>query len=62
MAVAWLAMEAVRYIAMGAIAFGGVVPFVPQYFKIVREQSCAGFSTYVVMTLLAAYIIRVGFW
>eukprot|EP00045_Choanoeca_perplexa_P005191 m.44004 g.44004 ORF g.44004 m.44004 type:complete len:274 (-) comp12984_c0_seq1:65-886(-) len=52
----------VSYVAVAAIVLGGVVPYIPQYFKIRRTKSAEGFSTLVVCSLLFAYILRVCFW
>ena len=45
-----------------AMIFGCVLPYVPQYRTIYKERSCAGFSTYVCLTLLIANILRIAFW
>jgi predicted metal-binding membrane protein len=56
------AMHLVSTVAVLAIVFGGVVPYVPQYAKVGRTRSYEGFSTDVILTLLTAYILRVFFW
>ncbi|KAM8810787.1 solute carrier family 66 member 2 isoform 3-T3 [Eudromia elegans] len=48
--------------AAGAMVFGGVVPYVPQYRDIRRSQNAEGFSTYVCLVLLVANILRILFW
>lgn len=45
-----------------AMIFGGVVPFVPQYYEIKRTNNSDGFSLYVCLTLLVANILRILFW
>jgi hypothetical protein len=45
-----------------AMIIGCVLPYVPQYITIYEERSCAGFSTYVCLTLLIANILRIAFW
>ncbi|XP_033831588.1 solute carrier family 66 member 2 [Periophthalmus magnuspinnatus] len=47
--------------AAGAMVFGGVVPYIPQYRDIRRTQSAEGFSTYVCLVLLVANILRILF-
>ncbi|CAL9691239.1 unnamed protein product [Knipowitschia caucasica] len=51
----------VSWIAAGAMVFGGVVPYVPQYRDIKRTQNAEGFSTYVCLVLLVANILRILF-
>lgn len=51
----------VSWVAAGAIMFGGVVPYVPQYRDIRRTQNAEGFSTYVCLVLLVANILRILF-
>ncbi|XP_068023815.1 solute carrier family 66 member 2 isoform X2 [Melanerpes formicivorus] len=48
--------------AAGAMVFGGVVPYIPQYRQIRRTQNADGFSTYVCLVLLVANILRILFW
>lgn len=55
-------IEVVSLIASGAMVFGGVVPYIPQYRTIRRTLSCEGFSTLVCFVLLLANILRVFFW
>lgn len=45
-----------------AMVFGGVVPFIPQYYEIKRTSNADGFSLYVCLTLLVANILRILFW
>uniref|UniRef100_A0A3P9MPB7 Solute carrier family 66 member 2 n=1 Tax=Oryzias latipes TaxID=8090 RepID=A0A3P9MPB7_ORYLA len=51
----------VTWVAAGAMVFGGVVPYVPQYRHIRRSQNAEGFSTYVCLVLLVANILRILF-
>ncbi|XP_051927836.1 solute carrier family 66 member 2 isoform X2 [Hippocampus zosterae] len=51
----------VSWVAAGAMMFGGVVPYIPQYWDIRRTQNAEGFSTYVCMVLLVANILRILF-
>ncbi|PWA15355.1 hypothetical protein CCH79_00008575 [Gambusia affinis] len=51
----------VSWVAAGAIMFGGVVPYIPQYRDIRRTQNAEGFSTYVCLVLLVANILRILF-
>lgn len=48
--------------SIGAMIFGGIVPYVPQYRKIKRARDAEGFSTYVCLVLLVANILRILFW
>lgn len=48
--------------SIGAIVFGGIVPYIPQYRKIRRTRNAEGFSTYVCLVLLIANILRILFW
>lgn len=45
-----------------AMIFGGVVPFIPQYYEIKKTNNSDGFSLYVCLTLLVANILRILFW
>lgn len=61
----WLlvpAQQLVSWGAAGAMVFGGVVPYIPQYRDIRRTQNAEGFSTYVCLVLLVANILRILFW
>ncbi|KAK5620731.1 hypothetical protein CRENBAI_019575 [Crenichthys baileyi] len=51
----------VSWVAAGAIMFGGVVPYIPQYRDIRQTQNAEGFSTYVCLVLLVANILRILF-
>ena len=52
----------VTWISVGAMVFGGIVPFIPQYRKIHRHRDAEGFSTYVCLVLLVANVLRILFW
>ncbi|CAI7999220.1 Solute carrier family 66 member 2, partial [Geodia barretti] len=52
----------VTWISVGAMVFGGIVPFIPQYRKIRRHRDAEGFSTYVCLVLLVANVLRILFW
>ncbi|KAM9225221.1 solute carrier family 66 member 2 isoform 6-T7 [Trichechus inunguis] len=54
--------QLVSWGAAGAMVFGGVVPYIPQYQDIRRTQNADGFSTYVCLVLLLANILRILFW
>ncbi|XP_029446673.1 PQ-loop repeat-containing protein 1 isoform X2 [Rhinatrema bivittatum] len=61
----WLLLllhQLVAWGAAGAMVFGGVVPYIPQYRDIKRTQNAEGFSTYVCLMLLVANILRIHFW
>ena len=57
-----LATQLVTWMAVGAMVFGGVVPYIPQYRKIRRLKDAEGFSTFVCLVLLIANILRILFW
>ena len=57
-----LGRELFTWIAIGAMVFGGVVPYIPQYRKIRRLKDAEGFSTFVCLVLLVANILRILFW
>ena len=57
-----LGRELFTWIAIGAMVFGGVVPYIPQYRKIRRLKDAEGFSTFVCLVLLIANILRILFW
>ncbi|EGD79405.1 hypothetical protein PTSG_09817 [Salpingoeca rosetta] len=52
----------VEVVSVLAISLGGVVPFVFQYINIRKTRSSKGFSTYVILELIAAYVLRICFW
>ena len=47
---------------MLGIVFGGVVPYIPQYWKIKKNENAEGFSLLVCFILLVANILRLLFW
>ncbi|XP_012225878.1 solute carrier family 66 member 2 isoform X3 [Linepithema humile] len=49
-------------VASGAMIFGAIVPYVPQYKEIKRKEDAEGFSLYVCLTLLVANTLRILFW
>lgn len=51
-----------NWIASGAMIFGGIIPYVPQYKEIKKRDSAEGFSLYVCLTLLIANTLRIFFW
>ena len=55
-------MTLVSWTASGAMIFGGVVPYIPQYYDIFASKDTDGFSTYVCLALLVANILRILFW
>ncbi|PAA50053.1 hypothetical protein BOX15_Mlig011996g3 [Macrostomum lignano] len=61
-AVKQLGLQAVKYVSILLMVFGGVVPYVPQYLQIKRTGNTEGFSQYVCLTLLLANILRILFW
>jgi len=55
-------MTLISWTASGAMIFGGVVPYIPQYHDIYTSSNTDGFSTYVCLALLVANILRILFW
>lgn len=51
-----------NWTASGAIIFGGIIPYVPQYREIKNREDAEGFSLYVCLTLLIANTLRIFFW
>lgn len=52
----------ISWAASGAMVFGGVVPYIPQYRDIKRTENAEGFSIYVCLILLVANSLRIFFW
>ncbi|KAH0564276.1 solute carrier family 66 member 2 isoform X2 [Cotesia glomerata] len=50
------------WIASGAMIFGGIVPYIPQYREIKKKEDAEGFSLYVCLALLIANTLRILFW
>ena len=57
-----VAMRLVEVVSVLAISLGGVVPFVFQYINIRKTKTSKGFSTYVILVLVTAYVLRICFW
>jgi hypothetical protein len=57
-----IAVELVTWICVGAMVFGGVVPYIPQYRAIRKTKDSEGFSTFVCLVLLISNILRILFW
>ncbi len=49
-------------LSSGAMIFGGVVPYIPQYYEIFKTRNASGFSLNVCLALLLANILRIFFW
>lgn len=54
--------EFISIFCQGAMIFGGVFPFIPQYLDIKKSGNADGFSTFVCLNLLIANILRIMFW
>lgn len=52
----------ISWAAAGAMIFGGIVPYIPQYVDIYSTSNTDGFSIYVCLALLVANIMRIMFW
>ena len=61
---AWQAYftEFLSWSASIGIIFGGVIPYIPQYFQIKLSENADGFSLYVCLALLIANTLRILFW
>lgn len=57
-----LFIQIVSWISASAMIFGGVVPYVPQYWDILQSRDAEGFSMHVCLALLVANILRIFFW
>lgn len=57
-----LFIQIVSWISSAAMIFGGVVPYVPQYWDIWQSRDAEGFSMHVCLALLVANILRIFFW
>lgn len=55
-------LNIISWACQGAMIFGGVVPFIPQYRDIQKSGNAEGFSPFVCLTLLIANILRIMFW
>ena len=55
-------ISVVSFAASAAMVFGGVVPYIPQYYDIYKSKHTEGFSTHVCLALLIANILRILFW
>ena len=56
------AYHASPFCIKGAMIFGGVVPYIPQYRDIARSENTDGFSPMVCFVLLIANTLRILFW
>ncbi|XP_053985130.1 solute carrier family 66 member 2 [Hylaeus anthracinus] len=54
--------DVANWVASGAIIFGGIIPYVPQYREIKKRDNAEGFSLYVCLALLIANTLRIFFW
>ncbi|PSN43043.1 PQ-loop repeat-containing protein 1 [Blattella germanica] len=54
--------KVVKWISAGAMIFGGVVPYIPQYREIKRTEDAEGFSLFVCLALLVANTLRILYW
>ncbi|EDO35511.1 predicted protein, partial [Nematostella vectensis] len=52
----------ISWLSSAAMVFGGVVPYIPQYWDIWRTRDADGFSIHVCLALLVANILRILFW
>ena len=57
-----LFIQVVSWVSSAAMIFGGVVPYVPQFWDIWQSRDAEGFSMHVCLALLVANILRIFFW
>ncbi len=55
-------IQIISWISSAAMIFGGVVPYVPQYWDIWQSRDAEGFSMHVCLALLVANVLRIFFW
>lgn len=55
-------INVISWISSCAMVFGGVVPYIPQYWDILKTRNAEGFSIHVCLALLLANILRILFW
>lgn len=55
-------VNVISWISSAAMVFGGVVPYIPQYWDILKSKNADGFSIHVCLALLIANILRILFW
>ncbi|XP_031561513.1 solute carrier family 66 member 2-like [Actinia tenebrosa] len=55
-------VNVISWISSAAMVFGGVVPYIPQYWDIWKSKNADGFSIHVCLALLIANILRILFW
>lgn len=49
-------------VAASFIAVGGALPYIPQYWSLLRTRDSRGFSLLVSFVLLVSSILRIFFW
>uniref|UniRef100_A0A8D8TBC1 Solute carrier family 66 member 2 n=1 Tax=Cacopsylla melanoneura TaxID=428564 RepID=A0A8D8TBC1_9HEMI len=54
--------KVVKWVCATVMIFGGVVPYIPQYWEIYTKEDASGFSMYVCLALLVANTLRILFW
>ena len=62
MGLAAMIIQIISWISSAAMIFGGVVPYVPQYWDILQSRDAEGFSMHVCLALLVANVLRIFFW
>lgn len=55
-------VQIISWISSVTMVFGGVVPYVPQYWDILQSRDAEGFSMHVCLALLVANVLRIFFW
>lgn len=55
-------IQIISWISSAAMIFGGVIPYVPQYWDILQSRDAEGFSMHVCLALLVANVLRIFFW
>ena len=57
-----MVIQIISLISSVTMVFGGVVPYVPQYWDILQSRDAEGFSMHVCLALLVANVLRIFFW
>lgn len=57
-----MVIQIISWISSVTMVFGGVVPYVPQYWDILQSRDAEGFSMHVCLALLVANVLRIFFW
>ena len=54
--------ELIKWVVQLFVVFGGLLPYLPQYWTIRKTKDAEGFSTFVCFVLIVANVLRILFW